>query len=145
MKSIAYIALAASVFVTGCVEQEGVTIGPRGGIVVSEDGRFSLEIPAGALDQEVDITLDEVDCEQPNIIGPCYDVGPVGLPLLFPGTITYELDSQMVDAFMAEELAVLTERDEDWRPLADHRVDRDAEIVTASAVYLSSYAVVAMD
>ena len=34
-------------------------------------------------------------------------------------------------------------RDHDWKPLPDHRVDMGNEIVTASAVYLSSYAVVA--
>ena len=142
MYYIAKAALAALVLVTACDQADGTTIGPRGGVVISEDGRFSLEVPAGALDQEVDITIEEIDCEQDTAIGPCYETGPIGFPLLFPGTITYELDEEMMEGLTAEELEVLTAREEAWKPLADHRVDMSDEIVTASAVYLSSYAVV---
>jgi hypothetical protein len=114
-------------------------------VVVSEDGRFTLEIPEGALDQEVDITIDEVECEQPTAIGTCWEVGPIGLPLLFPGTIVYEIDPEELDGLSPEELTVLTEREQDWKPLADHRIDMADAEVTASAVYLSSYAVVVME
>lgn len=144
MNHITTIALAAVVLTTGC-SQEGTAVGPRGGVVVSDDGRFTLEIPEGALDQEVDITIDEVECEQPTAIGTCYEVGPVGLPLLFPGTIVYEIDSEELEGFVPEELTVLTVREDDWKPLADHRFDMADAEVTASAVYLSSYAVVALD
>jgi hypothetical protein len=145
MNHITTIMLAAAVLVTGCSEAEGTMVGPRGGVVVSEDGHFTLEIPAGALEQEVDITIDEVDCDQPEALGPCYEVGPVGMPLLFPGTIVYELDPDMLEGLAPEELAVLVERDEDWKPLADRRVDMGDAAVTASAVYLSSYAVVVIE
>ena len=142
MNHIVKIALAAAVLVTGCDEGDGTTVGPRGGMIVSDDGRFSIEIPGGALEHDVEITIDEVDCMQPEAIGPCYEVGPVGLPLLFPGEVVYELDAEMMEGLSAEQLAVLVEREDDWKPLADHRVDMADEIVTASAVYLSSYAVV---
>lgn len=141
MNHIAKVALAAAVLITGCSE-EGITVDARGGVVISDDGRFSLEIPPGALDHAVDITIDEVECEQAEALGSCYVVGPVGLPLLFPGTVVYELDAEDLDGLDPEELTVLTEREEDWKPLADHRVDMGDEVVTASAVYLSSYAVV---
>jgi len=144
MNHIAKIVLAAVVLTTGCSE-EGTPVGPRGGVVVSDDGRFALEIPEGALDQEVDITIDEVECEQPQAIGACYEVGPTGLPLLFPGTIVYEVDREELEGLTPEELTVLTEREEDWKPLADHRVDMAGAEITASAVYLSSYAVVTID
>lgn len=144
MSHIAKMTLAAAIVVTGCSEAEGTTVGPRGGMVVSEDGRFALEIPAGALDQEVDITIDEVECE-PEAIDSCYEIGPIGLPLLFPGTIIYDVDPESLEGFTAEELTVLTEREADWKPLADHRVDMAHAQVTASAVYLSSYAVVVVE
>lgn len=143
MNHIVKIALAAAVLVTGCDEGEGTTIDERGGFIVSDDGRFSIEIPEGALDHEVDITIEEVECMQPNSIGPCYEVGPIGLPLLFPAEVVYELDEEMMEGVFAEELEVLIEGEDDWRPLPDRRVDMGNEIVTASAVYLSSYAVVA--
>ncbi len=146
MNHITKIMLAAAVLVTGCSEPEGTMVGPRGGVVVSEDGHFTLEIPEGALDQEVDITIEEVDCDQPeSALGPCYEVGPVGMPLLYPGTIVYEVDPEMLEGLQPEELTLLIEREEDWKPLADRRVDMLEAEVTASAVYLSSYAVVVKD
>ena len=141
MTHIVKLAVAAAILVTGCSE-EGTHVGPRGGVVVSDDGRFTLEIPEGALDQDVDITIDEVDCEQPTAIGTCYEVGPIGLPLLFPGTIVYDIDPEELEGLSPEDFLVLTQGEEDWKPLADHRVDMADAVVTASAVYLSSYAVV---
>lgn len=142
MNHIMKVALVAVVSMTGCSEEEGTIIDARGGIVVSDDGRFSLEIPPGALDQAVDVTIDEVECEQDEAVGPCYEVGPIGMPLLFPGEVVYELDAEVMNDLDPEELMVLTERNEDWKPLADHDVDMVDGLVTASAVYLSSYAVV---
>jgi len=142
MNHIAKAALVALVSMTGCSEDEGTPIDDRGGVVVSDDGRFTLEIPPGALDQEVVITVDEVECEQDTVVGPCYEVGPVGLPLLFPGEVAYELDAVDLDGLDLEALSVLTEREDAWQPLADRDVDMGHGLVTASAVYLSSYAVV---
>lgn len=142
MNHLSKAALAAVVLMTGCSQAYGMDVGPRGGMVLSDDGRFSLEIPPGALDQEVEITIDQVECEQPEAVGPCYEVGPVGMPLLFPAMVTYELDPDTLDEIDVDEIAVLTEREEDWKPLADHTVDASDEVVVASAVYLSAYAVV---
>lgn len=145
MNYISKLTLAAVVMITTGCSEEGTTVGPRGGVVVSDDGRFTLEIPEGALEQEVDITIEEVECEQPEAIDTCYEVGPIGLPLLFPGTIVYEVDPDALDGLAPEDLTVLTEREEHWKPLADHRVDMTHAEVTASAVYLSSYAVVTIE
>lgn len=128
MNYISKLTLAAVVMITTGCSEEGTTVGPRGGVVVSDDGRFTLEIPEGALEQEVDITIEEVECEQPEAIDTCYEVDPDALDGLAP-----------------EDLTVLTEREEHWKPLADHRVDMTHAEVTASAVYLSSYAVVTIE
>ncbi|MCA9712434.1 MAG: hypothetical protein KDK70_41780 [Myxococcales bacterium] len=141
MNHIAKVALAAALVMPGCSE-EGTTVDARGGTIVSDDGRFSLEIPPGALDEAVDITIDQVECEQAGAVGPCYEVGPVGMPLMLPATVTYELEEADLDHLDPEALVLLTEREEHWNPLPDRRVDMGDEVVTASAVYLSSYAVV---
>jgi hypothetical protein len=145
MTHIVKLAIAAAVILTGCNETEGTVLGPRGGVVASADGRFTLEIPAGALDHDVAITIDEIECEQPTAIDTCYAIGPVGLPLLLPGTIVYDLDPEELDGLSPAELTVLTERERAWKPLADHRIDMAQAQLTASAVYLSSYAVVVME
>lgn len=138
-------AVLASVLATGCEEADGETIGPRGGMVISDDGRFSIEIPAGALDQEIDVTLERVECAHERALASCYEVGPVGLPLLFPAEVVYEVDERMMETFGPDELAVMVEREDDWSILADRRVDPQDVTVSASAVYLSSFALVAID
>lgn len=127
---------------TGCTEYEGDLVGPRGGVVMSEDGHFMLEIPAGALEQPIEITIDEVECQRPESVGPCYELGPIGLPLLTPGRITYALGPEMLDGVDIDELGLLAERDDGWSRLADREVDRKDEIVTGSAVYLSAFEIV---
>jgi len=138
-------ALAASIVVVGCSTQEGIIVDERGGLLVSEDGQFSLEVPAGALEQPVDITLEEVICKQPGVIGVCYQMEPVGLPLSIPGRVTYQLDPEDLAGVELRAVTVLTEREEQWAPLPDRDVDVVEQVVTASAVYLSSYAVVVQD
>jgi len=145
MTHIVKLVIAAAIVLTGCDQGEGTTVGPRGGVVASEDGRFTLEIPEGALEQDVEITIEEVECDPPSAIDSCYEMGPVGLPLLFPGTIVYDVNPEELDGLTADDLTVLVEREEDWKPLADHRVDMAQAQVTASAVYLSSFAVVVVD
>ena len=61
MSRFSFTVLAVLALVAGC-ESSGDSVGPRGGTIVSEDGRFSLEIRPGALEQDVDIAIHEVGC-----------------------------------------------------------------------------------
>ncbi len=128
----------------GACSNEGVTIGPRGGTIVSNDGRFSLEVPAGALSREVDITIAEADCttmDLPGAIGSCYQLGPRGTGFLHPATVTYEIDEEL-DGLAADSLALSVRHNADWNLLADRVIDRDQGILQASAGYLSAFAIV---
>lgn len=142
MARLTRISLLAIACATGCDAGDGETIGPRGGTVVSDDGRFSLEIRPGALEDDVDITIDEVDCEAMSVtaVGPCYEVGPRGTGFLFPAKVTYELDDADLDG--ADSLAFKVQKADDWKLLADRVVDRDDGTLTSSAVYLSAFAIV---
>ena len=120
----------------------GEPIGPDGGTVVSDDGRFSLEIPAGALDREVTITIETVECERPEAMGPCYDVQPRGTGFAFPAEVAYEIADMDLAGVEPTALGVIAERDDGWRVLADRDVDVEDEVVYASAMYLSAFALV---
>ena len=124
----------------GC-DMQGETIGFRGGEVVSRDGRFALEIPRGALDHEVEIGIEEVDCDVA-VVGTCYQVHPVGTAFLKPALATFEVGGMEASP---DALALAVERDSDWNRLADRNVDLDDEIVTASAMYLSAFAVISIE
>lgn len=142
MARLTKISMLAIACATGCAAQGGETVGPRGGTIVSDDGRFSLEIRPGALEDDVDITIDEVDCAQMSVaaVGPCYEVGPRGTAFLFPAKVIYELDDADLDG--ADSLAFKVQKAETWKLLADRVIDRDDGTLTSSAVYLSAFAIV---
>jgi hypothetical protein len=145
MTRLAKLLCSISVLVAGC-DLAGQTVGPRGGTVVSEDGRFSVEIAPGALEEMVEITIEERACAAIDVdaIGPCYEVGPRGTAFLFPARVVVELDGGDIAGATGERLALSTERDAKWRLLADRDFDLEDGTLSASAAYLSSFAVVAM-
>jgi hypothetical protein len=141
--------LAATLCVTtfGC--DAGETVGPRGGVITSDDGRVSLEIPEGALDSDVAITIEVVDDAPAGVIGTVYAIEPAGLAFARPATLVVDVSADEEDRAFdlaaagveVEDLVILGERDNRWQPLPDPEVDADDEFVFASVLYLSSYAI----
>jgi len=82
------------------------------------------------------------ELRMPKAVGPCYQTTPVGLPLLRPGWLTIELDAETIEGADPHDLTLLTEHEQQWRPLSDGHVDLEDEVMSATAVYLSAYAVV---
>ena len=60
LRSLVVAALACATL-AGCDPMGEDVVGPEGGVVVSRDGRLTLDIPAGALDEAVEITIEEVE------------------------------------------------------------------------------------
>jgi hypothetical protein len=124
-----------------CDPADASTVGPRGGTIVSADGRFSIEIPAGALDTDVDIEVTETGCATPRAVGSCYVVEPRGTTFFMPAEVTYELADMPLSDRDRLQLGVMVERDDGWQPLADRDVDIDDATVRGSVLYLSTFAV----
>jgi len=129
-------ALCAAIasFAAGC-DTSGQVVGPRGGTLVSDDGRFSLDIPAGALSSEVELSVEEVECGLGDAIGSCYAVLPQGTTFLLPVEVAYEVG----DMNVTEDVGVVAESADGWRILPDRDVDLDDAVVYGSAMYLSEY------
>ncbi len=150
MPRLTKMALVASVLAGGLTagcDAEGEEIGSRGGIVVSEDGRFSVEIAPDALDHTVDVTITTVTCGTmtERAVGPCYAVGPRGTAFLFPAKISVELDDDTLEGVPASRLALSSRRELRWDLLADRDVDIEDGTISASASYLSAFAVITVD
>ena len=78
-------------------------------------------------------------------VGPCYEVSPAGVGFLFPATVTFELDAgEMHDGVPVGDLALIVARGPEWTVLADRVIDLEDGTISASAVYLSSFAVAQM-
>ena len=145
MSRFSFTVLAVLALVAGC-ESSGDSVGPRGGTIVSEDGRFSLEIRPGALEQDVDIAIHEVGCGSMGVdaVGPCYRVTPAGMGFLYPATVTFELEGDSHDGVPADDLGLIIAHGKEWTVLADRVIDVEDGTISASAVYLSSFAVAQM-
>lgn len=126
----------------GCdtASDEGTPIGPRGGIVRSDDGRVTLEIPAGALADEVAIQITETDALPQGAAGPAYAIEPFGLTFAYPAMIAYDVAAESMDDVGAARL--VTERDHGWDTLADREVDLQTLEVTASVLFAANVGIV---
>ena len=136
--------------VAACDAGDGTPIGPEGGVVVSDDGRLTVEIPAGALDEVVDVSIHAVED------GPsgedaavrAYSIEPLGTALVLPAHIEYDwtvqpaADALSLDATTVEDPSLFIERGPQWQALADRSIDVDAGYVSGSAHYLGVIAVV---
>ncbi len=125
----------------GCDSVSEDAIGPEGGVVVSEDGRLTIDIPEGALDEPVEITIEEVDELPEGAIGPAYEVLPVGTVFQSPVHVLYNYGAAGADVD-TDQIDFVIEREEGWTPLADRFVFEDDSIISASALYLSTFCVV---
>jgi hypothetical protein len=130
-----------STVATGCDLAAADEIGREGGVVVSDDGRMSLEIPAGALDESVEITIAAVpgpDGSQSDL----YVMEPMGLVFERPVVVTFDYDGETLGDAAADDLTLVAQREADWAYLGDQRVDDEEQTVSAKLVALSAITVV---
>lgn len=119
-----------------CAVSSNEVIGAEGGTVRSADGLFTLEIPEGALEDDVEVSVHAVDCEQEGEAG-CYEVRPQGVVFTEPAEVIYEAAELM----SMESVSISVQGADGFAPLADAEVDREEEILSASVLYLSRFSV----
>jgi hypothetical protein len=135
------IALAAFMTTLVACDGEGTeNVGPRGGVVTSPDGKLVVDVPAGALDRDVFVTIGEVeDCADD--LDRCYEIEPFGTMLSIPAKLTYYYDIDDLSRVAEEDLAIVGRRGGGWGRLADRQVDLEEGSVTATTMSFSSYTI----
>jgi ZU5 domain len=128
--------------VAGCDALDADRIGAEGGVVVSADGRMALEIPAGALDEAVEITI-RVTQGPEGALAPVYVIEPMGLTFQYPTELVFDYDAEMLGAQDPEALVMVTHRELGWDYLPDRVVDEDDQTISVSLMALSPVTVVA--
>jgi hypothetical protein len=138
----AFAALLLTSFATGCDAWDGQGIGSEGGVVISDDGRMSLEIPPGALDEAVEITIEMT--EGSDGLAPIYVIEPMGLTFEHPTELVYEYDSE--DEMLGEEdpeaLELVTLRELGWDYLPDRKHRAEEQTISVSLMALAPVTVV---
>jgi len=118
-------------------------IGPEGGSITSSDGKLTLDIPPGALDEDTEITIrklnkSEIPPESNEIdVDSAYELLPDGLEFLVPVTVSVLLDILPLqeDGTMTTPLLNLFIFSDGVLELLDNlitEVDGDENIVTVS-------------
>ena len=130
----------ASAVATGC-DLGGERIGPEGGVVLSDDGRMALEIPEGALDEAVAITIEVTEGPE-GAMAPLYVIEPMGLTFLHPTALVFDYDDEDLGDHEPRTMSMVAKRELEWAYLADEQIDVEDQTITASLMALSPVTVV---
>ncbi|MCR9159550.1 MAG: hypothetical protein ACE37F_04325 [Nannocystaceae bacterium] len=111
-------------------------IGPEGGVVISEDGRLSLEVPEGALSEPTEVSVEQVECEDDGQAD-CYAVGPASVQFSRPVQVVYEAG----ELETMEGVTLLVKGSTGWMRMPDAQSDPEDEIVMGTIMFASSISV----
>ncbi|MEM6995900.1 MAG: hypothetical protein AAF721_35645 [Myxococcota bacterium] len=122
---------------TGCDAREpGTEVGPRGGVVTSEDGRVTLDVPPGALLDTIELSIVPVEDAPDNAIGPAYAIEPFGVAFVAPAMIAYDVsDCRDHDP---EAVRLVTERGDGWDSLSDRELDLERAELSATVLFAAA-------
>lgn len=125
-----------------CSEVVREVIGSDGGSIEADGGNVVLDIPEGALEEDVELTVAPAETsELPEgaIEGTAFDFGPDGQEFAEPVTITVHYDeTQVTDE---ENLSIHLLRDDIWEKIPSI-VNTAENVITAEVTHFSVYAVV---
>jgi len=100
------------------------TIGPAGGTISAEDGRFSVTIPAGALTSDVTIGLQPLSNTNNAGKGTAYRMTPHGQQFSQPVTLTIHYTEEELEGTMPEALGIAYQNDKGvWMAVGGTKLD----------------------
>jgi len=124
-----------------CTPSSTDSIGPEGGIVVSPDRRFTLEVPPGALAVRVHLTIDLAEAWPAGALGPVFEVRPSGTTFAKPATLVYRYQSGDIAPAVPADLRMGVAVGPEWSVLPT-TVDASMNVVTAQTTHLSTYGLI---
>jgi hypothetical protein len=95
------------------------SIGPAGGIVATEDGRFSVTVPPGALSADTSISIQPTENTAPEGLGASYHLMPDGQVFQQPVQLSLVYTDDEVDGSAPEALGIAFQDDKgmwEWQP-----------------------------
>lgn len=115
----------------------------EGGTV--ENGNAALNIPAGALPEDTEVSIEEVSTKGlgsgATVVGEAWNLGPEGLTFLEP--VTLALTAPSIPAGKDVVIAYLNETTDKWEPLANQ--DVNGKTISGDTMHFSTFALVFVD
>ncbi len=115
-------------------------IGAAGGTLASDDGSFSIDIPAGALSQDETIIIQPITNTAWGGVGNGYRLEPDGLTFAIPVELAFDVAPETLEGSHPDFLDVAVQDDEGfWHVINDRVYDEGAGTVTATTTHFSDY------
>lgn len=116
------------------------TIGAAGGSISSADGNFSVQIPAGALTANQEITLQPVSNQLPAGYGKAYRLTPHNIQFQQPVIIRIRYDETVITNTVPELLAVAYQNEEGkWFYIEELALDKTQKTLTVQTTHFSDW------
>jgi hypothetical protein len=115
-----------------------VTIGAGGGTFGI--GSVVIEVPPGALDHDVTISIAPIAQPPAGAVGQAYEIGPTGTQFRIPILLTFSYDDVDLDASPASALSVSTIVGGAWQAVSSPIMDPYAHTIGGTTTHLSPYA-----
>jgi hypothetical protein len=116
-------------------------IGPSGGTLGL--GALTIDIPAGALDRTVNISITPITPPVAGSIGQAYEIGPTGTTFKQPARIVIAYALAELAGKTATDFAVSTVVDGQWQAVSSPTVDPYIDTIAGTTLHLSPYALAA--
>lgn len=143
--ALAIVVLTASACSDSTAPSAPPKLGLRAGTVASADGIATVEVPAGALSENIAITVTPATKPTPNslmVIATAYDLGPNGTQFAKPLTLTIKYDPAKVPADGGvESLALYHLVNDTWQQVTGSAVDTVAHTIHGSITSFSIYSI----
>ena len=117
------------------------TVGISGGSVLSADGKFTVTIPAGALNKSLDITIQPITNEAPGGIAGGYELMPSGTVFNVPVTLSYHYTDDDMNGSNPYFVYIATQDSiGEWtEDILDRDLDTVGKIISVTTPHFSSY------
>jgi hypothetical protein len=113
------------------------TIGPGGGTLASVDQLLSVEIPAGALSEDVEVTIKPADDAPAGAIGTVYELGPAGTQFAEPVAIRIDYADENLGDVEPWTLSLSIYESGEWIPLSAMDLDLESSSISGQTLHFS--------
>lgn len=115
-------------------------IGYQGGSLKSADGRIQISLPPSAVYADTDVSIQPVNTDDLDGIGPTYQLSPEGTQFNTPVTLTWQLsDADLAGRPITQATIATRDQDGAWKAQRGVQYDSAAKVVRVSTSHFSSW------
>ena len=116
-------------------------IGTSGGTISSEDNRFEIEIPAGALNSDTPISIQAITNEAPGGVGLAYRFHPENLKLSKPAVLKFHYTQEELAGSAVQLMGITFQaNDRTWRTTYEFEFDEFSQTIFATTSHFTDFA-----